>query len=225
MARMQESSMLICSSVICQNNQALRMYRELFEGSSELRLLLCREQITNGRKSVHVVCACGIFVQHILDAVPIDKYFEMFKPGTGTDGGFVRLKMRLLPNSENRKQEGAAAARSCTCAGLCRLAPEAALQRIYLCRKGQGQKLGIRCVAAGCSGSGLCDSEVEKVDVEMQSTGGSACHSPYVLQGCGRVCCVGSRPAWFPVLLDLCCAVTTAAVHLRRISICFWRAI
>jgi hypothetical protein len=80
--------------------------RDLFEGSSELRLLLCREQITNGRRSVHVVCACGIFVQHILDAVPIDKYFEMFKPGSGSDGGFVRLKMKLLTNSDMKRDKG-----------------------------------------------------------------------------------------------------------------------
>lgn len=79
--------------------------RDLFEGSSELRLLLCREQTNNGRRSVHVVCACGIFVQHILDAVPIDKYFEMFKPGSGSDGGFVRLKMRLLSNADLVKKE------------------------------------------------------------------------------------------------------------------------
>lgn len=80
--------------------------RDLFEGSSELRLLLCREQTNNGRRSVHVVCACGIFVQHILDAVPIDKYFEMFKPGSGSDGGFVRLKMRLMSNSDMKKEKG-----------------------------------------------------------------------------------------------------------------------
>jgi hypothetical protein len=56
---------------------------------------------------VHVVCACGIFVQHILDAVPIDKYFEMFKPGSGSDGGFVRLKMRLVSNSDMKREQGA----------------------------------------------------------------------------------------------------------------------
>lgn len=82
------------------------LHLDLFEGSSELRLLLCREQTSNGRRSVHVVCACGIFVQHILDAVPIDKYFEMFKPGSGSDGGFVRLKMRLMSNSDMKQKKG-----------------------------------------------------------------------------------------------------------------------
>ena len=29
----------------------------------------------------------------ILEAVPIDKYFELFKPGAGGDGGFIRIGM------------------------------------------------------------------------------------------------------------------------------------
>ena len=32
----------------------------------------------------------GIFVEDILEAVPIDKYFELFKPGAGGEGGFIR---------------------------------------------------------------------------------------------------------------------------------------
>jgi hypothetical protein len=35
----------------------------------------------------------GIFVADILEAVPIDKYFELFKPGAGGDGGFIRIGM------------------------------------------------------------------------------------------------------------------------------------
>lgn len=81
---------------------------DLFEGAAELRMLLCREQTANGKRTVHVVTACGIFVQHILDAAPIDKYFEMFKPGSGSEGGFVRLKMRLLSGPDARKTKGAA---------------------------------------------------------------------------------------------------------------------
>lgn len=80
---------------------------DLFEGAAELRMLLCREQTNNGKRTVHVVTACGIFVQHILDAAPIDKYFEMFKPGSGSEGGFVRLKMRLLSGPDARKTKGA----------------------------------------------------------------------------------------------------------------------
>jgi hypothetical protein len=30
-------------------------------------------------------------VEDILDAVPIDKYFELFKPSAGGEGGFIRL--------------------------------------------------------------------------------------------------------------------------------------
>lgn len=37
--------------------------------------------------------AAGIFVADILDAVPIDKYFELFKPGAGGEGGFIRIGM------------------------------------------------------------------------------------------------------------------------------------
>jgi hypothetical protein len=33
----------------------------------------------------------GIYVSDILDAVPIDKYFELFKPSAGGEGGFIRL--------------------------------------------------------------------------------------------------------------------------------------
>jgi hypothetical protein len=33
----------------------------------------------------------GIYVSDILDAVPIDKYFELFRPGAGGEGGFIRL--------------------------------------------------------------------------------------------------------------------------------------
>lgn len=29
----------------------------------------------------------------IIEAVPIDKYFELFKPGAGGDGGFIRIGM------------------------------------------------------------------------------------------------------------------------------------
>ena len=35
----------------------------------------------------------GIFVDDILDAVPIDKWFEMFKPGAAGEGGFIRVYM------------------------------------------------------------------------------------------------------------------------------------
>lgn len=43
------------------------------------------------RKSA--VCLTGIFVDDILDAVPIDKWFEMFKPAAAGEGGFIRVHM------------------------------------------------------------------------------------------------------------------------------------
>lgn len=89
--------------------------REIGENSSELRLLLCREkESAEGKKSTNVVTACGIFVSDIMDAAPIDKYFEMFKPGSGRDGGFVRLKMALLSEDEMRtRRESARRSRPC----------------------------------------------------------------------------------------------------------------
>lgn len=59
-------------------------------------MLLCREKQSNGKRGISVITACGIFVKDIKEAVPIDKYFEMFKPGTGGDGGYIRLKMKLV---------------------------------------------------------------------------------------------------------------------------------
>ena len=38
----------------------------------------------------------GIFVNDILDAVPIDKYFELFKPGAGGEGGYIRISINFV---------------------------------------------------------------------------------------------------------------------------------
>lgn len=35
-------------------------------------------------------------MKDILEAVPIDKYFELFKPGEGAEGGFIRVSMNYL---------------------------------------------------------------------------------------------------------------------------------
>ena len=35
----------------------------------------------------------------ILDAVPIDKYFELFKPKNGGEGGFIRVAMNFSEDS------------------------------------------------------------------------------------------------------------------------------
>ncbi|GFR43547.1 hypothetical protein Agub_g4640 [Astrephomene gubernaculifera] len=74
--------------------EELRM--EVLEGSSELRLMLCREKFQGNKKGTSVVAACGIYVNDILEAVPIDKYFELFKPNAGGEGGFIRIRMNFV---------------------------------------------------------------------------------------------------------------------------------
>eukprot|EP01023_Acetabularia_acetabulum_P004474 TRINITY_DN11886_c0_g1_i2.p1 TRINITY_DN11886_c0_g1~~TRINITY_DN11886_c0_g1_i2.p1 ORF type:complete len:233 (+),score=40.42 TRINITY_DN11886_c0_g1_i2:235-933(+) len=69
---------------------------EVLEGSNELRLMLCREKpasAENKRSGISVIAACGIYVNDILDAVPIDKYFELFKPTQGGEGGYIRVRL------------------------------------------------------------------------------------------------------------------------------------
>lgn len=57
----------------------------------------------------------GIFVEDILDAVPIDKYFELFKPGAGGDGGFIRVAMnydtQALPGEQGAARSAQAGTR------------------------------------------------------------------------------------------------------------------
>ena len=43
--------------------------------------------------------AAGIYVNDIVEAVPIDKYFELFKPKNGGDGGFIRVAMNFSADS------------------------------------------------------------------------------------------------------------------------------
>lgn len=70
---------------------------EVLEGANELRVMLCKEKRNpnTGAIGQTVVAACGIYVEDILDAVPIDKYFELFKPKNGGDGGFIRVAMNF----------------------------------------------------------------------------------------------------------------------------------
>jgi len=80
--------------------QDLRL--ELTEASKELRIMLCKEKARDAtsKKSASVVAACGIFVKDIIDAVPIDKAFELFKPGEtdSTLGGYIRVTLHTGPN-------------------------------------------------------------------------------------------------------------------------------
>lgn len=74
---------------------------EVLEGANELRVMLCKEKRNpnTGATGQSVVAACGIYVEDILDAVPIDKYFELFKPKNGGDGGFIRVAMNFSVDS------------------------------------------------------------------------------------------------------------------------------
>jgi hypothetical protein len=45
----------------------------------------------------------GIFVNDILDAVPIDKFFELFKPGAGGEGGFIRISINFVKDLKDIK--------------------------------------------------------------------------------------------------------------------------
>lgn len=47
-----------------------------------------------------------------MDAVPIDKYFELFKPGQGGEGGFIRIGMDYVKSLKDKdgKTGGAQAA-------------------------------------------------------------------------------------------------------------------
>ncbi len=38
----------------------------------------------------------------IMDAVPIDKYFELFKPGQGGEGGFIRIGMDYVKSLKDK---------------------------------------------------------------------------------------------------------------------------
>ncbi|DBB14064.1 TPA: hypothetical protein ACH3X3_001027 [Trebouxia sp. C0006] len=49
-------------------------------------------------------CA-GIFVDDILDAVPIDKWFEMFKPGAAGEGGFIRVHMSFSEGNPSESRD------------------------------------------------------------------------------------------------------------------------
>ena len=58
----------------------------------------------------------GIFVDDIIEAVPIDKYFELFKPNMLGGGGFIRIHMNFVKDlSELQQQPGAR--EGCVCEG------------------------------------------------------------------------------------------------------------
>lgn len=76
---------------------------EVLEGANELRIMLCRPKETSGeRSSTSIVAACGIYMKDILEAAPVDKYFELYKPGGGAAGGFIRVAISFLEPDQVR---------------------------------------------------------------------------------------------------------------------------
>lgn len=80
---------------------------EVLEGASELRIMLCRPKGAAGteRSSSSIVAACGIYMKDILEAAPVDKYFELYKPGGGSAGGFIRVAISHLEPDQVRNGE------------------------------------------------------------------------------------------------------------------------
>lgn len=50
-----------------------------------------------------------------MDAVPIDKYFELFKPGAGGEGGFIRISMDFVKTLKDRGATTGNYRFMCTC--------------------------------------------------------------------------------------------------------------
>ncbi|KAI7845712.1 hypothetical protein COHA_000826 [Chlorella ohadii] len=76
---------------------------EVLEGANELRIMLCRPKEASGeRSSTSIVAACGIYMKDILEAAPVDKYFELYKPGGGAAGGFIRVAISFLEPDQVR---------------------------------------------------------------------------------------------------------------------------
>jgi hypothetical protein len=58
------------------------------------------------RKPRYISLSAGIFVNQIIDAVPIDKYFELFKPNAGGEGGFIRICLDFAKEPEELDRAG-----------------------------------------------------------------------------------------------------------------------
>lgn len=94
--------------------------------------MLCREKFQGTKRGTSVIAACGessrlvqpstviwhhiteawlctgIFVNDIIEAVPIDKYFELFKPNAGGEGGYIRISMNFVKDLAELKKTGMA---------------------------------------------------------------------------------------------------------------------
>jgi hypothetical protein len=48
-------------------------------------------------------CAPGIFVSDILDAVPLQKFFQLFRPAPGGEGGYILISMNFVKDLSEAK--------------------------------------------------------------------------------------------------------------------------
>lgn len=82
---------------------------EVTDESKELRIMLCKDKArasSGSKRNTSILAACGIYVKDILESVPIDKYFELFKPGEDRDralGGFIRVRLRTVSSNPTRQ--------------------------------------------------------------------------------------------------------------------------
>lgn len=81
---------------------------EVKDGSKELRLMLCKEKKTGTRLGTSCVSACGIFIEDILQAVPINKFFELFKPRQTEkpEGGFIKVSITFEDHAIRPRPRG-----------------------------------------------------------------------------------------------------------------------
>lgn len=97
----QKTALIECENGKLNWNQpskgvrAGQMKLEVLSGAKELRVIVCRLKQDGSKTGTSVVAACGLYVKDVLQCVPIDKYFELFKPHQGGPGGFVRVKLEF----------------------------------------------------------------------------------------------------------------------------------
>lgn len=81
---------------------------EVRDGSRELRLMLCKDKKSGNRTGTTCVSACGIFIEDILQAVPINKFFELFKPRQTEhpEGGFIKVSIQFEDHAIRPRARG-----------------------------------------------------------------------------------------------------------------------
>eukprot|EP01023_Acetabularia_acetabulum_P038770 TRINITY_DN37132_c0_g1_i1.p1 TRINITY_DN37132_c0_g1~~TRINITY_DN37132_c0_g1_i1.p1 ORF type:complete len:230 (-),score=59.24 TRINITY_DN37132_c0_g1_i1:283-972(-) len=83
------------------SEQALVLDEELEldipEGAKEFRILLCHEkQLKGNKRAISVLAACGIYIQDIQDASPLQKTFQLYRPMQAGEGGSVDVYLNYV---------------------------------------------------------------------------------------------------------------------------------